>query len=287
VQGSIRAVIVSASVAVLFVLSAAAMHAGPLAQGPVVHVVQRGETLTSIAARHSTTVAAIVQANGLRNTNFVWTGQRLRIPGTTSPAQNTAAPASSQQVHVVKRGETLTSVAAHYGVGVSALMSANGLSNPNFVYTGQRLVIPGSETSPATPAPAADSQQPAAVSQQPAESDGKRIVVSLSQQTLSAYENNQLVFSTLVSTGLARTPTPVGRFKIYAKYRAQTMVGPGYYLPSVPHVMYFAGGNAIHGTYWHNNFGHPMSHGCVNASREDAAWLYQWAGIGTVVIVQR
>jgi lipoprotein-anchoring transpeptidase ErfK/SrfK len=63
------------------------------------------------------------------------------------------------------------------------------------------------------------------------------------------------------------------------------MTGPGYNLPNVPYVMYFYGANAIHGTYWHNNFGHPMSHGCINLRTGDAAWLYSWASIGTPVVV--
>ncbi len=82
-------------------------------------------------------------------------------------------------------------------------------------------------------------------------------------------------------------PTPVGKFKIRSKYLAQAMSGPGYYLPNVPHVMYFYGQDALHGTYWHNNFGHPMSHGCVNLSREDAEWLYNWAPIGTEVVISQ
>jgi lipoprotein-anchoring transpeptidase ErfK/SrfK len=81
----------------------------------------------------------------------------------------------------------------------------------------------------------------------------------------------------------------VGTFHIYAKLRLQEMIGgvgiEHYDLPNVPYVMYFYGGDAIHGTYWHHNFGHPMSHGCVNAPTYAAAWLYNWASIGTMVRV--
>lgn len=63
------------------------------------------------------------------------------------------------------------------------------------------------------------------------------------------------------------------------------MSGPGYYLPDVPYVMYFYRGYGLHGTYWHNNFGVPMSHGCVNLRTEDAAWLFDWASVGTPVTV--
>lgn len=111
------------------------------------------------------------------------------------------------------------------------------------------------------------------------------IDVDLSQQRTYAYEGNQLVNSFLVSTGTWAHPTVTGEFHIYVKYRYTLMVGPGYYLPNVPYTMYFYKGYGLHGTYWHHNFGHPMSHGCVNLKTPDAAWLFQWASVGTVVNV--
>ena len=65
------------------------------------------------------------------------------------------------------------------------------------------------------------------------------------------------------------------------------MSGPGYRLPNVQWVQYFVGANALHGTYWHHNFGHPMSHGCVNLTNKDARFLYNWAPYGTPVVVHR
>ena len=85
------------------------------------------------------------------------------------------------------------------------------------------------------------------------------------------------MFQATVSTGLPNTPTMVGEFRVYLKLTATAMAGPGYYLPGVPYTMYFYGGYALHGTYWHNNFGNPMSHGCVNLSTEDARRLFEWA----------
>ena len=111
------------------------------------------------------------------------------------------------------------------------------------------------------------------------------IDVDLSEQTVRAYEGNTVVRAMIVSTGISRYPTPPGRYRIYAKYPSVTMSGPGYYLTGVPHTMYFYRGYALHGTYWHNNFGRPMSHGCVNLTRADAAWLYSWASVGTEVVV--
>lgn len=111
------------------------------------------------------------------------------------------------------------------------------------------------------------------------------IDVDLSNQRLVAYEGDTPVYWVTVSTGLPGTPTVTGQYRIYVKYPAQTMSGPGYYLPDVPYVMYFYQGYGIHGTYWHNNFGHPMSHGCVNTPTPDAQWLYAWADVGTLINV--
>jgi LysM repeat protein len=133
----------------------------PLA--PVTHVVARGETLSGIAGRFGTTVRALAAANDIANPSFIRTGQRLVIPGTVAATQS-VAPASVSpppavalgRVHVVARGETLIGIAGRYGVTVSALASANQISNPSFIRTGQHLTIPGAGTAtpPTTSAPA-------------------------------------------------------------------------------------------------------------------------------------
>jgi lipoprotein-anchoring transpeptidase ErfK/SrfK len=116
--------------------------------------------------------------------------------------------------------------------------------------------------------------------------DGEHwIDVNLSQQRLYAYAGDTLMNSFIVSTGTWQTPTVTGKFKIWIKVRSQAMTGPGYYLPDVPYVMYFYKDYGLHGTYWHNNFGTPMSHGCVNLTIPDAEWLYNFASVGTVVNV--
>ncbi len=109
------------------------------------------------------------------------------------------------------------------------------------------------------------------------------IDVNLSEQMVYAYVGRQLVNSFLVSTGTWRTPTVTGQYRIYVKYRYTDMAGPGYYLPNVPYTMYFYKGYGLHGTYWHNNFGTPMSHGCINLRTEDAEWLFNFASVGTLV----
>ena len=122
--------------------------------------------------------------------------------------------------------------------------------------------------------------------QYPAEGNGERwIDVNLSEQRVSAYEGDTVVKSFLVSTGVPQTPTVTGKYKIYVKVRVQDMSGPGYYLRDVPYVMFFYEDYGLHGTYWHNNFGTPMSRGRVNLTIPDSEWLYNWASVGTVVNV--
>jgi lipoprotein-anchoring transpeptidase ErfK/SrfK len=111
------------------------------------------------------------------------------------------------------------------------------------------------------------------------------IDVDLTNQMVYAYEGDVVVNSFLVSTGTWLTPTVTGKHKIYVKVRMQDMSGPGYHLRDVPYVMFFRGDYGLHGTYWHNNFGTPMSRGCVNLTIDDAAWLFSWASVGTIVNV--
>jgi len=111
----------------------------------------------------------------------------------------------------------------------------------------------------------------------------KWIDVDLSDQMLYAYVGDTPIASFLVSTGLPDTPTITGTFYIYVMYLFDDMEGPGYYLPDVPYTMYFYDGYGIHGTYWHHNFGTPMSHGCINMETSDAEWLYYWSYVGLMV----
>jgi lipoprotein-anchoring transpeptidase ErfK/SrfK len=122
--------------------------------------------------------------------------------------------------------------------------------------------------------------------QYPAAGNGERwIDVNLSEQRVYAYEGDIVVNSFIVSTGVAQTPTVTGNYRIWIKVRVQDMSGPGYYLRDVPYVMFFYEDYALHGTYWHNNFGTPMSRGCVNLKVDDAAWLFSWAAVNTVVSI--
>lgn len=122
----------------------------------------------------------------------------------------------------------------------------------------------------------------------------KRIVVDRSEQMLYAYDGEDLFLKTTISTGHDLTPTPRGSFTVFRKTPSRYMQGPlpgiadDYYdLPGVPWNMYFTNeGGAIHGAYWHTNFGQQWSHGCVNVPLDVARELYEWAPVGTEVIVQ-
>jgi hypothetical protein len=144
--------------------------------------------------------------------------------------------------------------------------------------------------------------------------EDKRVEVSLENQILTAYERDKVVLETQISSGVFTgqttngypTTTPKGQHNIYSKMPSKHMGASGLAgvsgenipLPGVPWTSFFAeGGYAFHGTYWHNNFGVPMSKGCINMRNEDAKWLFRWLrpvsepnkvetrGYGTRVIV--
>jgi len=247
-----------------------------------VYVVNRGDTLRSIAERYGTTVNYLVSLNGLLNPDFIWIGQALRVPSSSSPVQ--PQDQGSTVVHIVQRGEFLARIAWKYGTTSTAIASANNLVNPSLIYVGQRLIIPaaGSSSPPGN--------TPTVTPTSPGSAGEKWVDVNLSTQTLLAYEGTQVVYTARVSTGVSWYPTPAGTFYIQRKYRYDDMTGGSYargdyyYLPDVPYCMYYYAGYALHGTYWHNNFGTPMSHGCTNLSTADAGWIFNWAPIGTRVV---
>ncbi|WP_347272776.1 L,D-transpeptidase [Leptolyngbya sp. FACHB-17] len=112
------------------------------------------------------------------------------------------------------------------------------------------------------------------------------VEIRLSTQRLIAWEGKKQVHAVIVSTGKASTPTPQGVFRIQSKYRVARMQGDDYDIPDVPYTMYYSGGYGIHGAYWHNRFGTPVSHGCVNVAVDHAQWLFNWAKVGTPVVVR-
>ncbi|MEZ4675587.1 MAG: L,D-transpeptidase [Caldilineaceae bacterium] len=113
----------------------------------------------------------------------------------------------------------------------------------------------------------------------------RRIEVDLSDQMLTAWQGETIVLQTIVSTGRAEYPTVTGTWPIRIKLPSTRMIGPGYDTPDVPWTMYFFRGYAVHGAYWHNNFGTPVSHGCINMRVDEAKLLFDWASVGTNVTV--
>ena len=116
----------------------------------------------------------------------------------------------------------------------------------------------------------------------------KKIYVDLTNQRLYAFEGDNMIYDFLISSG-KWGKTPTGTLNIWGKFRYTKMSGGSvalhtyYYLPNVPYVMFFSNdqvaasrGFSLHGTYWHNNFGHPMSHGCVNMKTSEAELIYRW-----------
>ncbi|NDJ62937.1 MAG: LysM peptidoglycan-binding domain-containing protein [Chloroflexi bacterium] len=290
---------------------------------PIYHTIGRGETLAQIARLYGLTTTELAQMNAILNPNLIYVGQELVVGTQAETVADTAAAVTAAEAaapptdsatspyfdaptdlaglleqpappvvytsHTITAGETLLVIARRYGVAVEDIAAANDLTNPDRVLVGQRLAIPTVGMSAPSRAPFDLSfTHTTFVPYAPpsTRSAGREIIVDISDARIYAYEDGQLVHTVVVSTGLPATPTVQGSFTVQRKYDAQTMAGPGYYLPDVPWVMYFYAGYAIHGTYWHANFGEPMSHGCVNLPTPEAEWFYRFAEVGTPVLVQ-
>ncbi len=248
--------------------------------GAGTYTVQRGDTLSAIAYRHGTTVAALMQANGLYS-SIIYVGQRLTIPGGSSAAGSGASSGSGvssggAQTYTVQRGDTLSAIAYRHGTTVAALMQANGLYS-TVIYVGQRLTIPGSGSSGANSG---------------ATGGGKRIVVDLSEQRMYVYQNGQLLWKWLVSTGRPGQATAVGHYRVLNKipnaYAYTWSLQMPYWLG-----IYWAGSlqNGIHALpiqangqrLWAGYLGQRVSFGCIILGTENARTLYNWAAVGTPV----
>jgi lipoprotein-anchoring transpeptidase ErfK/SrfK len=183
--------------------------------------------------------------------------------------------------HIVQPGEYLGAIAALHDTTPQAIAEANRLADPSLIVSGQRLVIPGEETPQGATATVQTVPAYHVHTDFPTETD-KWIDVDLSEQRVVAYEGRTPIQDSIISSGLPGTPTVTGTYRIWAKVALQDMsggnraAGDDYYLEDVPWVQYFFEEYAFHGTYWHNNFGQPMSRGCINMRVEDAKWLFEW-----------
>lgn len=186
-----------------------------------------------------------------------------------------ASPVNAQtdyRIHVVQKGDWLSKIAPRFGVSLSSLIRINKIRNPDLIFGGQRLKIPTYTLASST--------------------ESFWVEVDLSKQKLYLWQGEKIIFSCLVSTGISRYPTPTSRFRVWGKFLYDDMTGGSrtagdfYFLPKVPYVVYFYKDFALHGTYWHQNFGQRMSHGCINLSIPDAKCLYQKLKIGDLVVVR-
>ena len=210
----------------------------------------------------------------------------LVTSSTVTPAPvTTPVVASLNRTHTVAVGENLFRIALRYGLTTKELAVANGITNPNSVYVGQvlRIPAPGQSLGPA-PAPVAR-----------VAGSGKRIVVSISRQHLWAYNGSREVYSFVASTGLATSPTKQGTFQVLDKipnaYAGQWNLQMPYWLG-----IYYVGRieNGIHALpilasgqrLWSGYLGRPVSFGCIVLDTLAARQLYQWADVGTLVVVQ-
>ncbi|MGD2207757.1 MAG: LysM peptidoglycan-binding domain-containing protein [Anaerolineae bacterium] len=248
---------------------------GPSAAAGGTYTVHQGDTLYSIARKHGTTINAIVQVNGLANANYIYAGQRLIIPVGANTVGGSQSASGGGQTHVVRRGDTLASIAYRYGTTAWAIASANGLRNPNYIYPGQRLRIPSGGGGGSAPTGV-----------------GKRIVVDLSAQRMYVYRNGRLLWSWVVSTGRPGQETAVGHYKVLNKlpraYAYTWNLQMPYWLG-----IYWAGSlqNGIHALpiqgngqrLWAGYLGRPVSFGCIILSTQNAQTLYNWAPVGTPV----
>ena len=264
---------------------------------PNTHVVQRGETLFGIAQQYDVSLDALMAANAISDPHRIHSGLALRVrnldaytppqPAAATPA--TPAANAARKQYTVQPGDFLSQIGAKFGMSWLAITAVNGISNPDSVHVGTVLQIPTAEEAARYgPVQATNFSNFHNASSHPGArvGVGRELVVMLSTQTAYAYENGILQRRALISSGKAATPTVQGDFKVTRKLPSRHMVGPDYDLPGVPWVLYFYAGYAFHGTYWHNNFGTPMSHGCVNMTTADAKWFYDFAPVGTPVHVR-
>ncbi len=245
------------------------------------HVVSQGDTLSAIARRFGTTTQALVQANALASADMIYVGQRLVIPGGGSI---TPAPTGTTGYYTVQPGDNVSKIAVRHGVTAWAIVQANHLANANFIYVGQRLVIPGGSTPAPAPSPA------------PQPSGGnKRIVIDLSEQRMYVYQGGQSLYTWVVSTGMPGAATIPGHFSVLDKIPNAYAYTWGLQMPHWLGI-YWAGSlqNGIHALpimangqlLWEGYLGQPVSYGCIILGTENAGTLYNWAPVGTPVDIQ-
>ncbi len=258
------------------------------------YTVQPGDTLFRLAGKHGISLTKLMSINGFSEEEWLKLGQELLVPPSLAPAPQPAHLISALQpappitgmqpgrtrpdVHTVQTGESLTDIAALYGVNPGALARLNDLQNNSIPETGLVLRIPSAN--------ALELLEGIGQRLDPADYptfSERWIEVDLNEQMAIAYEGVVPVRVFVISSGVGSSPTVTGTYNIWVKIAMQDMrggsraAGDSYHVTEVKNVQYFHEDYAFHGTYWHSNFGTPMSRGCINMTEEDAMWLFEWA----------
>ena len=262
--------------------------------------VRPGDSLGGLAKRFGISLYHLMSMNSMTSARWLYVGQVLRVPGgsgvavqpppvapvpTPAPALQPAPPSVEVQpdradavMHMVQPGESLSQIAERYGIAAAVLARVNKLSKANALEVGLVLRIPADDALDLLD----DSFARLHPSQYPTQTE-RWIEVDLSEQLVVAYEGTVPVRAFVISSGVGNTPTVTGTFRIWAKVAMQDMSGGSraagsyYHLKDVQNVQYFYKSYAFHGTFWHDNFGTPMSRGCVNMTEEAAEWLFEWS----------
>jgi LysM repeat protein len=258
------------------------------------YTVQPGDTLFLLAGKHGISLTRLMSINGFSSEEWLSLGQELLVPRALAPADRPVHPVTGLQpappvkgmqpggtrpaVHTVQTGELLPDIAERYGVNPGALARLNDLQNNSALEPGRVLRIPTENAL----------ELLEGISQRldralyPTRTE-RWIEVDLNQQMAIAYEGVRPVKAFVISSGFGDNPTVAGTFRIWVKIAMQDMrggsraAGDAYHVEEVKNVLYFHEDYAFHGTYWHSNFGTPMSRGCINMTEEEAEWLFDWA----------
>ena len=260
----------------------------------LLYTVQPGDTLFLLAGKHGISLSRLMSINGLSSEEWLQVGQELLVPHALAPAPQPAYLVSAVQpappiagmqpgqtrpaVHTVQTGELLADIAEWYGVNPAALARLNGLQNDSIPEPGRALRVPSVDALELLQGMSERLEQ----AHYPTLTE-RWIEVDLKEQLAIAYEGVIPVRVFVISSGVEDSPTVTGTFRIWVKIAMQDMrggsraAGDAYHVTEVKNVQYFHEDYGFHGTYWHSNFGTPMSRGCVNMTDEDAKWLFDWA----------
>ena len=258
------------------------------------YTVQPGDTLFRLAGKHGISLTRLMSINGFTSEEWLSLGQELLVPRALAPAAQPVDPVTGLRpatpipamqpgrtrlaLHTVQAGESLTDIAELHEVNPGALARLNDLENGSVLEPGRVLRIPsenGLELLEGMSQRLDQALYPTLTE--------RWIEVELNEQIAIAYDGVRPVKVFVISSGVGDSPTVTGTYRIWVKITMQDMrggnraTGTAYHVEEVKHVQYFFEDYAFHGTYWHSNFGRPMSRGCINLTEDDAEWLFDWA----------